>query len=436
MTIDPNPTSRRAPSRRRFLTLAGIASAGAATGMLAIPSLRDTVVAAHSTTGNFGPSPGGRTVASGGVDPGLVVVSIQLGGGLDFLNTIVPIDDPRYVRVRGAGALTGDNANLIRLDDTFAINSMPHLAQQWAAGNLAAVHGVGWERSSLSHFDATDMWETGSPHFGTTDGWLGRALHDLAGTDPDPLLGVSLGAVSPSMYADGWSPVGIRPDTRIPWSAAFRDDYLALDRALAGQPSGGTDLVSRIRDSQLALRGIGAELGPVVGDPDDREHHDDGHDTARLGGELEFIADMINGGIDTRAFHVSHDGFDTHANQREDLPRLLGELDTALHRFQTRLGSNADRVVIATWTEFGRRPEWNGEGTEHGTAGLQLVLGPRVKGGHHGEPPPLDRFDDDDNFVVTTDVRDYLAGLTLGTLGVDPSRVVDGGRGPLDLVEA
>ena len=280
------------------------------------------------------------------------------------------------------------------------------------------------------------MWETGSPHFGTTDGWLGRALHDLAGTDPDPLLGVSLGAVSPSMYADGWSPVGIRPDTRIPWSAAFRDDYLALDRALAGQPSGGTDLVSRIRDSQLALRGIGAELGPVVGDPDDREHHDDGHDTARLGGELEFIADMINGGIDTRAFHVSHDGFDTHANQREDLPRLLGELDTALHRFQTRLGSNADRVVIATWTEFGRRPEWNGEGTEHGTAGLQLVLGPRVKGGHHGEPPPLDRFDDDDNFVVTTDVRDYLAGLTLGTLGVDPSRVVDGGRGPLDLVEA
>ena len=447
MTPTPPPTappptgSPSHPSRRRFLTIAGLGAAAGAAGVFGVPTLRDALVAEHSTSGNFGPSPGGRTARSGGVDPGLVLVSIQLGGGVDFLNTVVPVGNRQYARIRTAGTLTGEErgdeaGSLIALDDTFALNSMPHLASQWTAGNLAIVHGVGAEGSSLSHFDATDMWEKGSTDFGTPDGWLGRAMHDLAGTDADPLLAVSLGGVSASMYAEGWSPVGLRPESRIPWSAAFRDEYAALDRALAGEPSGGADLMSRTRDSQLALRGIGTRLGPVIGDPSAREDLDGSDEATYLGHQLDLIADMINGDLPTRAFHVSHDGFDTHANQRGDLPRLLGELDTAIQRFQRRLGANADRVVIATWTEFGRRPEWNGDGTEHGTAGVEFVVGPRVVGGHHGEPSPMDRFDADDNFIVTTDFRDYLSGIALDTLGVDPGRVVDGGRGPLALVEA
>ena len=431
-------------TRRRFLTLAGFGVVGAA-GALSVPGLRETLLDGPTTSGRPDPGAGGRTTGSGGADPGLVLVSIQLGGGLDFLDTVVPIGDPRYPGLRGDGALTGeergdgDAPQLIGIDDDFAINAMPNLAERWHQGDLAIVHGVGWEGSSLSHFDATDMWEKGSPDFGTTSGWVGRALSDLAETDADPLLAISLGGVSPSMYAEDWSPVGLRPESRIPWSADFREEYAALDRALTGEPSGRPDLVSQARDSQLALRGIGARLGPVVGDPESRDHDDEDDEddlAAYLGFQLDLVADVINGGLPTRAFHVGHDGFDTHGNQHDDLPRLLGELDAAIARFQARLGPNADRVVIATWTEFGRRPEWNGEGTEHGTAGTQFVIGPRVRGGHHGEPSPLDRFDADDNFIVTTDFRDYLSGLTLGTLGVDPARVVDGGRGPLDLLEA
>ena len=431
------------PTRRRFLQLAGFGAAGAV-GALTVPRFVDRLVAAETTTGNFGPAPGGATAGSGGRDPGMVLVSIQLGGGVDFLNTVVPLDDSRYAAVRGDGTLRmGDDADgaptLHRLDSSFALNSMPYLADRFAAGELAIVHGAGWEGSSLSHFDATDMWEKGSPDFGTTSGWLGRAMADLAGADADPLLAVSLGGVSPSMYADGWSPVGLRAESRIPWSAEFTDEYRSLDRALADVPvGGGTDLWSRARDSQLELRGIGARLGPIVGgrhegDEDDEDEGDDGG--GYLGYQLDLIADLINGGIPTRAFHVPHDGFDTHNEQRYLLAELNRELDAAVRRFQQRLGPNADRVVIATWTEFGRRPEWNGEGTEHGTAGVQFVLGPKVKGGHVGEQPPLDRFDADGNFLITTDFRDYLAGLTLGTLGADPGRVVDGGRGPLDLVE-
>ncbi|MGI9646059.1 MAG: DUF1501 domain-containing protein, partial [Ilumatobacteraceae bacterium] len=264
-----------ATSRRRFLTLAAAGAAGA----FAVPSLADRLLAAEGTSGNFGPSPGGRTAVSGATDPGLILVSIQLGGGVDFLNTVVPLSDSGYGRVRGAGTLDGAGGGeptLYPIDDAFALNSMPHLAERWAANDLAIVHGAGWEGSSLSHFDATDMWEKGSPDFGVETGWIGRALGDLAGPDADPLIGLSMGGVSPSMYADGWSAVGLRPGARLPWSAEFREQYAALDRALAKQRvSGGTDLVSRARDSQLELRGLGARLGPIVGSPEDREPEDE-----------------------------------------------------------------------------------------------------------------------------------------------------------------
>ena len=439
----PRERSRPAPSRRRFLQLAGLGAAGAV-GALTLPRLVDGMVGSETTSGDPGPAPGGAPAGRGAADPGLILVSIQLGGGMDFLNTVVPLDDRRYEAIRGAGTLRlGNDADgeptLHPLDSSFALNSMPYLAQRFESGHLAIVHGVGFEGSSLSHFDATDMWEKGSPDFGTTSGWLGRAMADLAGAEADPLLALSLGGVSPSMFADAWSPVGLRAESRIPWSADFTEEYRSLDRALADVPTaGGTDLWSRARDSQLELRGIGARLGPIVGGREDDEDgsEDDEDGAGYLGYQLDLVADLVNGGIPTRAFHVAHDGFDTHNGQRFQLAELNRELDAALRRFQRRLGSNTDRVVIATWTEFGRRPEWNGEGTEHGTAGVQFVLGPAVKGGHVGEQPPLDRFDADGNFLVTTDFRDYLAGLTLGTLGADPARVVDGGRGPLDLVEA
>ena len=443
-TIANGPAPGRLRTRRQFLTIAGCGALGAAGASIAAPVLLDRYLGDSATTGSVGPRSGGSTVGSGAPDPGFVLVSVQLGGGIDFLNTVVPHSDSRYRRIRGDGTLDVDGGELplTQLDDAYSLYAMPFLGEQWGAGNLAIVHGVGWEGSSLSHFEATDMWEQGSPDLSTRTGWLGRALSDLAGPEPDPLLGLSLGEVSPSMYAAGWSPVGLEPGRRIPWSAQFREEYRALDSVIVDmQAPVGDDLVSLARNSQLDLRGIGARLGPIVGNPEDREPVDDetsdeefAGDSAFLDQQFDLAADLINGGIPTRAFHVMHDGFDTHANQAADLPRLLGELDASLRRFNQRLGPAAERVVVATWSEFGRRPEWNGDGTEHGTAGVQFVVGPTVRGGHHGEPPPLDRFDDDDNFLVTTDFRDYLAGIAVGVIGADPAVVSDGGRGALDLI--
>jgi len=202
------------------------------------------------------------------------------------------------------------------------------------------------------------------------------------------------------------------------------------------------DLAEQVRASQSLVRVVAEQIDEAVqlerlaaaaeDIEDDDEVAEEG--PGPVGHRLSVVADLITGGLPSRAYHVLHPGFDTHARQATDLPILLGQLDQALRRFHAALGPAAERVVVATWTEFGRRPEWNGDGTDHGTAGTELVIGPAVRGGHHGEPVSLDRLDRDGNFLVSTDFRDYLGGLVQGTLGVDGAAVLPGGTRPLELV--
>ena len=349
--------------------------------------------------------------------------------GRGLVDTVVPASDARYRALRQN---TTAEATLHPLDGDFSLSSMPYLASAWERGDLAIVHGVGHPDSSLSHFDATDMWEKGSLDFHTRTGWLGRTLDNLV-DDHDPLLGVSVGGLSPSMYAASWRPYALEDPWDLPWTRDFASEApslaAGLDTMLAAPI--GTDLASEVRASQALVRDVGGRLEPLLAAYDVADDPDEG---SRLATDLDLVAAMINTGIPTRAFHVSHDGFDTHADQQYMLPELLMTLDGAISSFQAALGANAERVVIATWTEFGRRPEWNGVGTEHGTAGTQFVVGPRVVGGHHGEPSPLDRFDDDGNFLVTTDFRDYLGGVVQHTLGVDADIAMPGATRPVEVV--
>jgi uncharacterized protein (DUF1501 family) len=442
----PPAGAPRSPSRRRFLglTASGIAvGAAAATGSGALDRLVRTWRGEETA---YDPP---------GADPGLVLVTVQLGGGLDFLDTVVPLDSARYRALRGRAAIAGDRT--VPLDDDHGLFSLPYVAERWHAGEVAIAHGVGCRESSLSHFVDTAMWERGSNDPATSTGWLGRALDHFGGSDVDPLVAVGVGDLSPALRAPGWDPVAVPDDGRLPWTAGFVEDNPDLVQAygrlldLGGSTTGRgaaagsrQDLAEQVRASQSLVRAVGEQLDRVVRlerlaaadeemeDAEDDEVADDG--PGRVGHRLSVVAELITGGLPSRAYHVLHDGFDTHARQATDLPVLLGQLDRALRDFHSALGPAAERVVVATWTEFGRRPEWNGDGTDHGTAGTELVIGPAVRGGHHGEPVALDRLDRDGNFVVTTDYRDYLGGLVQGTLGVDGSAVVPGGSGPLELL--
>jgi uncharacterized protein (DUF1501 family) len=450
---EPRPEPRpdgapRSPSRRRFLGLAASGIAVGAAAATAGPGALDRLVRTWRGEDTAYDPPG--------ADPGLVLVTVQLGGGLDFLDTVVPLDSRRYRTLRGRDAIAGDRT--VPIDDDYGLFELPYVAERWHAGDVAIVHGVGCRESTLSHFVETAMWERGSHDPATSTGWLGRALDEFGGPDVDPLVAVGVGDLSPALRAPGWDPVAVPDDGRLPWTAAFVEDnpdlvrvYGQLLDATGGPtrratPAGARqDLAEQVRASQSLVRTVGETIDGVI--PLDRlaaadeamENHEDDDEVpatgpGRVGHRLSVVADLITGGMPSRAYHVLHDGFDTHARQATDLPVLLGQLDRALRDFHTRLGPSAERVVIATWTEFGRRPELNGDGTDHGTAGTELVIGPAVRGGHHGEPVSLDRFDRDGNFLVTTDYRDYLGGLVQGTLGVDGSAVAPGGTGPLELL--
>ncbi len=421
MTPEPVASS---PTRRRFL--AGLGVSAATAGLLGPAALSRADEALAGKPADY--------QSRSASDPGLILVSVQLAGGMDFLDTVVPTVDPRY------GALRPDadpDVALHRLDADYSLSSMPYLASAWERGELAIVHGVGHPDSSLSHFDATDMWEKGSTEFHTRTGWLGRGLDGLV-VDHDPLLGVSVGPLSPSMRAADWRPYALADRWELPWTRDFTDEHPSLAAGLNRLigDAGGSDLASQVRASQGLVRDVGGRLEPLLDAYDDLGEGDEGddEDASVMAGDFRLVADMINAGIPTRAFHVALDGFDTHADQHGMLPALLSSLDSGIRSFHAALGPNADRVVVATWTEFGRRPEWNGQGTEHGTAGVQFVVGPRVAGGHHGEPSPLDRFDHDGNFLVTTDFRDYLGGVVQSTLGVEADRALPGATRPLELV--
>lgn len=447
MTSTPTTVTTAAVSlsRRGFLGLAG-------RGLLVGAAATGSIAAVDRVLGAAAGAELAVPLSVDADDTGLILVTIQLQGGLDFLDTVIPIDDARYAQLRRDSGV--DLGSAIALDRDFALHpSLPHLGERWSRGELGIVHGVGYPDSSLSHFVDTAIWERGSDDPAELTGWLGRSLDAVAGPNPDPMVGVSIGTLTPAMYAPGWNPVALAEDGRLPWTPQFVDEhpdlvraYQRLMRADAGAMA-SRSLTDRVRSSQTLVREVADAIGgatdldalartvELLEEQGEASGEENDTGSGVLAHRLGVVADLITAGLGTRAYHVAHGGdFDTHANQAASLPSLLTSLDEALRSFDERLGALRDRVVVATWTEFGRRPDWNGSGTDHGTAGTQFVIGPRAVAGHHGEPVSLRRFDRDDNFVVTGDYRTYLAGLAQGALGVDPAGVFGADVAALEVV--
>ena len=379
----------------------------------------------------------------------LIVVTIQQGGGNDNLNTLVPLNSGAYRDLRRDGAIQAENT--VPIDADYGLFAMPYLASQWDQGDVAIVHGVGYEGSTLSHFDDTDVWEKGDTDYSTPTGWLGRALHAVGNGQSDPLLGMSLGGLSPSMLAPGWNPVALPDLGSVPWTADDRREWASAAKGferLVQPDRTDSPLAAAVRRGQSEVFELADLVGAIFANRQDYEQSEqpmtggserffpgEEYVTAgELGEQLVVVADLINAGVPTRAFHVYQDGYDTHGDQNDSHPQLIRQLDLAIEAFHKRLGAKAEKVVIATWTEFGRTPEWNGSGTDHGTAGMQFVVGQHAAGGHHGEAPSLTNFDRDGNFIVTTDFRSYLGGVVEGALGVAAGDVFDSKPRSLEVV--
>lgn len=367
---------------------------------------------------------------------GPIVVIMQLGGGNDSLNTVVPFQNPFYtgaqsVRTNGTGALRqarssikltpahglldlGASAPGLRggaaAQEPIALHpALTNLADLWHGGELAIVNGVGYPNPNLSHFTSFDFWHTAQPNEAVRDGWLGRYFdHQCSGCEPTASIdfaataGLSFHAsgsaanvnlLTPGAYS--WKDTGTAT-TRL--EATYRK-LLGLDHPLDPGLDPQDELrayVQRTSHNALISSRSVAEALANTALRGDFPHSGVVFPTDQLGRNFKDIASLIYGGLSTRIYYVNQGGYDTHNNQILDGANvgnhatLLGRLNAAIGAFvaEMKAQGNWDRVLLFTFSEFGRKLIENGSnGTDHGAAASLFVTGGRVQPGFLGKIP-------------------------------------------------
>lgn len=355
-----------------------------------------------------------------------ILVLVQLAGGNDGLNTVIPHADPRYYKLRPTLALP--RTQLLDLNDTVALNAAcAPLHQLFGEGKVGIVQNVGYPNPNRSHFRSTEIWETASAsdQF-LSSGWLGRYFDNTcAGAPtggPGEPRGINLGTELPQSFTSEKAPPTFSLSSNRRFAKSSRD-HLKLLEALAQehQPDEHDNagyLRHTLMDSLVTERRfqkILAEYRPGAAYP-----------TSAFARSLQNIAGLIAGGVSTRVYYTSLGGFDTHANQLITQNNLLRQLSEGLVAFQRDLESKGldQQVITMTFSEFGRRPVENeSKGTDHGTAAPLFVVGSGVKGGVHGKAPGLD-LDRGEDLAFSTDFRAVYATVLDRWLGCDAQAVL------------
>jgi uncharacterized protein (DUF1501 family) len=357
-----------------------------------------------------------------------ILVVVELTGGNDGINTVIPYADDLYHKARPT--LRQTKAQVIRLDDRVGLHAgLQGFSSLWDAGHLAVIQGVGYPNPGRSHFEAMDIWHSADPKRQTTTGWLGRTTVEMDNRSGGvPILHVGPGK---SPLAAGGAPGG--GAVSVGDSNSFRLDLgdtsesVSARRKLLGDlsaPSGGTsddDLLSFVQRRQVQTLTAVETLRDLLDGPNGARGFGDG-----LSRKLQLVAGLIARGFGTRIFYVTLDGFDTHADQGPVHLRLLSDLAGSIGDFFRQLKETRDdtRVRLMTFSEFGRRVNENGSrGTDHGAASCMFVAGPSVRGGVVGKHPSLSDLDDND-LKFHTDFRSVYASLLDGWLGCDSKAVL------------
>lgn len=414
---DPADLSPEGLSRRRFLqyTAAGAAVAGAG---LTIP-------------GTAGAALGGPLQRGEGI-----FIAIQLGGGNDGLNTVAPVDNGTYRSLRRNVAL--DQGDALRIDNGLAFHPvLTGLKARYDRGDVAIVQGVGYPDSSLSHFDGMALWMDGShdasPGERPMHGWLGRHM-DSKGSSRGELEGVVFDSSIP-IHMVGRESQGIALNAGnddlfgVKTQARYQRMYSAFDQMAAGShPLGGW--ADRLAHNTTEAIGQARQLAPAYEGPR--------ISGSRFEQEMGQAARLINADVGVRILSVETGGFDNHNNHSATHWQALARLDAGIERFFQELEPRfASKVVLMTFSEFGRRPEANGNsGTDHGAASLSFVVGQRVKGGLHGAYPSLTNVDRRGNFIPTVDFRSVYATVVDRWLQGDSQEVLGANYEQFDLFGA
>jgi uncharacterized protein (DUF1501 family) len=361
-----------------------------------------------------------------------ILVSVFFDGGMDALSVLAPTGDPRYSQLRPNLALAPDAGTEFTEDPRLRWHpSAEALSTLHAEGKVSAFPAIGYEHPDESHFTSRHYYEIGELDVGFHTGWLGRYI-DQVGEDDNPLQGLSMDGVLSPMIAtaerpvaaidsvdgyDLWSPVSDPVEAEM-YKSFARFGSLPSDSPGMAQVRRATSQTDKLRTD---LGGVGEFSSPVKYPETEFAH------------KLAGLAAYLAVGLPLRVVTIrAAGGYDTHAEEAEDLARGLRETCEGVLAFQRDLEARNldDRVLVEMWSEFGRRPEENASlGTDHGAAGCAFVVGSKAKGEMVGEFPGLATLDENENVRVTSDFRGMYCSLLEEWLGHEAASVIPGASG-------
>jgi len=378
---------------------------------------------------------GSLVTSRAGVPDDHVLVVIQLAGGNDGLNTVIPYGSREYYTNRSQIAIGEPGSTKYNAGAALSISgadgyglhpNLTGLLDLMENGQAAIVQGVGYPNPNRSHFTSTDIWHTGN-HSGQGYGWLGRYFDNTCNGQPNPKGSIAIGNRAPlALHGSTQKAVNFETEELFRWAESSGDASLEelydninrQEKANNSKEDSQLDFLVRTSlDAQVSSDRIRAAVSkePLVRYP-----------SGQLAQQLQLIASMIRADLPTRVYYASLGGFDTHANQLNSHANLMRQLGDTLNAFQQDLGKqgNTGKVLTMVFSEFGRRVAQNGSGgTDHGTAAPMFLVGDNVKAGLLGKHPSLTKLDQGD-LIYNTDFRQVYASVLEDWMGADSKEIL------------
>lgn len=375
------------------------------------------------------------------IPAGKILVVVEMSGGNDGLNTVIPYTDSNYLKLRPTIGIPSHD--VVQLSSSIGIHpNMKSMQKLYEQGHLAVMTGVGYPNPNRSHFHSMDIWQTADPEVDIRDrtGWIARYFDSDGHFKANPLSGITLGSSLPlTLFSEGapTSVIGNGRDYGFDnrgGNMQKRMDALRALYATGTVASGNAEFVRNVGDEaytstlemKQAFKDYDVKSGSAAAYPQNNG----------FASGLQTIAKLITGGLETRVYYLSLGGFDTHANQPRQHANLLGDLADGMTAFYQDLSQQgrAQDVTVMTFSEFGRRCKENSSaGTDHGAASVMFIAGGGVKGGVYGDYPSLSDLDDGD-LRFHTDFRSIYGTLIDKWLGANSQPILGGQFKHMDFV--
>jgi len=362
-----------------------------------------------------------------GVPDDHILVVVQLGGGNDGLNTVVPHSNDAYNRARPTLAVP--QKDIIRVTDTLGLHpSLAPVKDLYDKGAMVLIQGVGYPNPSRSHFKSMEIWHTADPEGRIVRyGWIGRYFDSKCPVCEQPTVGVNAGSTMPlAMQAESGTGVSLESPEAFQWMPTFNGlgpkeelELFKLLNAPAPNEPGTIDFLRHTAmNAYVSSERVRSAVSTYKGGIN--------YPNSPFGSSMRMIAQLIAGKLPTKVYYANMGGFDTHAAQRGTHERLLRQFAEGIAAFYKDLEAqgNGERVITMAFSEFGRRVAENASGgTDHGTAAPMFVFGKALKGGLYGTYPSLTDLDQGD-LKHSIDFRSVYATVLDRWLGADPSKIL------------